>query len=50
MQRYGMIVGVNAEKKAEYVRLHAAVWPDVLRMITECGSRSFRSKPGSQRT
>ena len=22
MQRYGMVVGVNPEKKAEYVRLH----------------------------
>ena len=41
MQRYGMVVGVNPEKKAEYVRLHAAVWPDVLKMITECNIRNY---------
>ena len=41
MQRYGMIVGVNPEKKAEYVRLHAAVWPDVLKMITECNIQNY---------
>ena len=41
MKRYGMVVGVNEEKKAEYIRLHAAVWPDVLRMISECNIRNY---------
>ncbi len=41
MQRFGMVIGVNEEKKAEYVRLHAAVWPDVLRMITACHIRNY---------
>lgn len=41
MKRYGMIVGVDEAKKAEYVRLHAAVWPDVLKMITECNIRNY---------
>ena len=41
MTRYGMIIGLNEAKKAEYVRLHAAVWPDVLRMITACNIRNY---------
>jgi L-rhamnose mutarotase len=36
-----MVIGLNPEKKAEYLRLHAAVWPDVLRMITDCQIRNF---------
>jgi L-rhamnose mutarotase len=41
MQRYGMVVGVKPEKVEEYKRLHAAVWPDVLRMITACNIRNY---------
>ena len=41
MKRYGMIIGLNAEKKAEYIRLHAAVWPDVLAMIAACNIRNY---------
>ena len=41
MKRYGMVIGLNEEKKAEYVRLHAAVWPDVLKMITACNIRNY---------
>ena len=41
MKRYGAIVGLNAAKKAEYVRLHAAVWPDVLAMISACNIRNY---------
>jgi len=33
MQRYGSVIGVSAEQIAEYKRVHAAVWPDVLRQI-----------------
>jgi L-rhamnose mutarotase len=36
MQRYGMVINVRPEKLAEYKRLHAAVWPDVLKMIKQC--------------
>ncbi|TIO93096.1 MAG: L-rhamnose mutarotase, partial [Mesorhizobium sp.] len=32
MQRMGMVLGLKPEKVEEYVRLHAAVWPDVLEM------------------
>jgi len=41
MQRMGQIIGLNAEKIAEYKRLHAAVWPDVLKMITACNIRNY---------
>ena len=41
MQRYGMVIGVNPEQKAEYIRLHAAVWPDVLKMISACHIRNY---------
>ena len=33
MQRYGFVIGLNADKVAEYKRLQAAVWPDVLKQI-----------------
>ena len=41
MQRYGMVLGVKEEKIAEYKELHAAVWPDVLKMIAECSIHNF---------
>jgi L-rhamnose mutarotase len=41
MKRYGMVIGLRAEKIDEYKKLHAAVWPDVLRMIKECNIRNY---------
>ena len=41
MQRYGMVIGLKAEKLEEYKRLHAAVWPDVLKMIKACNIRNY---------
>jgi L-rhamnose mutarotase len=41
MKRYGSVIGVNEAKKAEYKALHAAVWPDVLKMITACNIRNY---------
>jgi L-rhamnose mutarotase len=35
MKRYGMVIGVRAEKLDEYKALHAAVWPAVLEMIRQ---------------
>jgi len=40
-QRYGMVIKVLPEKLDEYRRLHAAVWPDVLKTITECNIRNY---------
>ncbi len=36
MKRYGMVIGIKPEKIDEYKKLHAAVWPDVLKMIKQC--------------
>ena len=41
MKRYGMIIGLRAEKLEEYKALHAAVWPDVLRMIRQVHIRNY---------
>jgi L-rhamnose mutarotase len=36
-----MVIGLDAGKIAEYRQLHAAVWPEVLEMITRCGIRNY---------
>ncbi len=41
MKRYGMVVGVNPEKIEEYKKLHAEVWPEVLKKITECNIKNY---------
>jgi len=41
MKRYGTVIGLRPEKLDEYRRLHAAVWPDVLKMIKECHIRNY---------
>lgn len=41
MKRYASIIGLPAEGMAEYKRLHAAVWPDVLAMIRRCNIRNY---------
>jgi len=41
MKRYGQIIRVRPEKLEEYKRLHAAVWPDVLKMIRQCNIRNY---------
>jgi L-rhamnose mutarotase len=41
MKRYGSVIGVRPEKLEEYKQLHAAVWPDVLKMIRQCHIRNY---------
>lgn len=41
MQRMGMVIGLAPDKVAEYKRLHAAVWPEVLAMISACGISNY---------
>ncbi|MDP3526978.1 MAG: L-rhamnose mutarotase [Hoeflea sp.] len=41
MQRMGMVIGVKPDRIAEYRRLHAAVWPDILDMISKCNIRNY---------
>ena len=36
-----MVIGLRPEKLEEYKKLHAAVWPDVLKMIAECHIRNY---------
>lgn len=33
MQRYGAVIGLKPDQIADYKKVHAAVWPDVLRQI-----------------
>ena len=41
MLRMGMMIGLEPEKAAEYKRLHADVWPGVLKMISDCNIRNY---------
>ena len=41
MQRMGMVIGLKPEKVAEYKRLHAAVWPEILAKISECNITNY---------
>ena len=36
MKRFGQIIGVKPEHFERYKAYHAAVWPDILGMITDC--------------
>lgn len=36
MKRYGMVINVKKDKVEEYKKLHAAVWPNVLKKIKDC--------------
>ncbi len=41
MKRYGSVIGLRQEKLEEYRKLHADVWPGVLKMIRECNIRNY---------
>ena len=41
MKRYGTVIGLRPEKIEKYKKLHAAVWPDVLRMIQACHIQNY---------
>jgi len=41
MKRYGSIIRLRPEKLEEYKALHANAWPEVLRMIKECGLQNY---------
>ena len=41
MKRYGMVIGLRPDKVDEYKKLHAAVWPAVLKMIRDCQIRNY---------
>ncbi|SRR6185312_16806858 len=41
MQRCAQLIGIKADQIAEYERLHAAVWPEVLATIRACNIRNY---------
>lgn len=41
LKRYGQVLKVRPEKIDEYVRYHAAVWPEVLKTIRDCNIRNY---------
>ena len=41
MERYGTMIKVAPGKLEEYIALHKAVWPGVLRMIKECNLQNY---------
>jgi len=41
MKRFGQIIGVNPQNFDKYKEYHAAVWPEVLSMITACNIRNY---------
>lgn len=41
MQRMGMVLRLRADKVEEYKRLHAAVWPEILEMLSAHGITNY---------
>lgn len=41
MKRYGQVIKVKPEKLDYYKELHAAPWPQVLSMISECNIKNY---------
>ena len=41
MKRMGMVLGIKPEDIAEYKRLHAEVWPEILEMISKCNITNY---------
>jgi len=41
MKRYGSVIGVRPETLESYKHYHAAVWPEILAMITKCNIKNY---------
>ena len=41
MQRMGMVIALKADRIEDYKRLHADVWPGVLKMISACNIKNY---------
>ncbi|RMG96822.1 MAG: L-rhamnose mutarotase [Chloroflexi bacterium] len=41
MRRFGQAIGIKPEYLEEYTRLHANVWPEVLKTIEECNIKNY---------
>ncbi|MFN0194311.1 MAG: L-rhamnose mutarotase [Aestuariivirga sp.] len=40
-QPMGMVIGLQADKVAEYKKLHADVWPEILSLISKCNITNY---------
>lgn len=41
MKRYAQVIGLKPDVVEEYIRIHAAVWPEVLKTIYDCNIRNY---------
>ncbi len=41
MKRMGLVIGVKPDRIAEYKRIHAAVWPEILARISDANIRNY---------
>lgn len=41
MKRYGQVIGVDPQQFESYKTYHAAVWPEILAMISACNIRNY---------
>ncbi|MEP4770883.1 MAG: L-rhamnose mutarotase [Roseibium sp.] len=41
MQRMGMVIGIDPSQIAEYKKLHAAVWPEVLERLRQSNITNY---------
>ena len=41
VQRFGSVIGLKAEKLAEYKELHANTWPEILKSIEEANIHNY---------
>lgn len=41
MERHAELIDVRPEKREEYLRLHAAVWPEIEDLIRACNIRNY---------
>ncbi len=41
MERMGQVIRLKPEALAAYRRIHTAVWPEVLALITRCNIRNY---------
>jgi L-rhamnose mutarotase len=41
VRRYAQVIRLRPESREEYVKYHARVWPEVLKLIQDCNIRNY---------
>jgi L-rhamnose mutarotase len=41
LKRFGQLIQLRPETREEYIKYHAAVWPEVLQTIRECNIHNY---------